>query len=648
MSVWTDRIQFMMTGESDGFQPGSNTLLLAGGGNCPNRQLVIHHSSAAGLQAALASVYGAGSTVNPFFGIESLVSWSWVYAAQGHTATNAALEMRRAFGSVLMPSLAWEFMYKGGRLLGKQWTAGSITLVNGQEIRGDHDPYFAGYLETLNSGNTSYARPSGNFGYEMWPAPSATDPGVVQFRGGYDKTKMQSALAYAAGFQVRVIPRDPALPLDPPNTIKFIAAQGADFYGDRAFASHTDNGGICDGPNSRWVKIPSTGEWVWIMFVTFDTTYNDTYRPPFAAAASLPNYTGSWPYNNAPTYARTLAQIIANPPTDMIAYYADGGVVTPPVVPPVGVLVPGAATRPVFGPKVVSTYKDFGDKNRTDLIAPVWQTLALASALSGAAYVQPLLVTASPASTITIVSGNPGWLSITTPGGVPALSGTVPAGQAIHTLVLRATSAGFSPVDITLQLTVNEPGIITTTVLPGGVAGDPYNVPLQVSGTGPFTWSVASGEASLTARGLTLSPGGTLSGTLIAGALSFTARATGPFSTFDDQAYSITFGSGGQEPIVTKTSMVSGTTGIAYTDTITATGAGTVTRTIVAGSLPPGLSMAGTTGVVSGTPTQTGTFVFAVRPSSTYGTGPDVTLSITIYGPAAIAGVANPFARLLG
>lgn len=58
----------------------------------------------------------------------------------------------------------------------------------------------------------------------------------------------------------------------------------------------------------------------------------------------------------------------------------------------------------------------------------------------------------------------------------------------------------------------------------------------------------------------------------------------------------------------------SGQVGVPYTHTFPTTGVtGTPTFSIVAGSLPPGLTLNTLTGVVSGSPTTPGTFSFTVR-----------------------------------
>jgi photosystem II stability/assembly factor-like uncharacterized protein len=87
---------------------------------------------------------------------------------------------------------------------------------------------------------------------------------------------------------------------------------------------------------------------------------------------------------------------------------------------------------------------------------------------------------------------------------------------------------------------------------------------------------------------------------------------------------------------ITTTSLASGTLGVSYSDTLTATGGfPPYTWSIISGSFPGGLSLNSATGVISGTPTISGTFNFTAQvtdgfhPNNTY----TKALSITINGP---------------
>jgi hypothetical protein len=82
-------------------------------------------------------------------------------------------------------------------------------------------------------------------------------------------------------------------------------------------------------------------------------------------------------------------------------------------------------------------------------------------------------------------------------------------------------------------------------------------------------------------------------------------------------------------PAITTASLPGGTAGEAYSQTLTATGSTPLIWTLAPGSsLPAGLTLA-TTGVLSGTPTATGTFTFTVKAANRVGSDTKA-LSITI------------------
>lgn len=94
-----------------------------------------------------------------------------------------------------------------------------------------------------------------------------------------------------------------------------------------------------------------------------------------------------------------------------------------------------------------------------------------------------------------------------------------------------------------------------------------------------------------------------------------------------------TFGTISTSPEITSAAPPSATVGTPYTHTITATGTPAPTFTVTTGSLPPGLQLDTTSGVISGTPTTSGSFTFTVTASN--GTAPDSTATYTLTITAA-------------
>ena len=91
--------------------------------------------------------------------------------------------------------------------------------------------------------------------------------------------------------------------------------------------------------------------------------------------------------------------------------------------------------------------------------------------------------------------------------------------------------------------------------------------------------------------------------------------------------------------MITTTSLANGTAGVAYSATLAATGGVTpYVWSIVSGSLPAGLSLNASTGMISGTPTSAGTSNFTVQVTDAQNPADSDTqaLSLTINSPAPL------------
>src|SRR6202022_2269003 len=183
---------------------------------------------------------------------------------------------------------------------------------------------------------------------------------------------------------------------------------------------------------------------------------------------------------------------------------------------------------------------------------------------------------------------------------------------------------------------------VTTTSLPGGTQNAAYSATLAaVGGTTPYSWSITSGTLP---TGLTLAPStGVISGTpTVVGTSNFTVQVTDANSVTATRALSLTVAG---PPTVTTTALPGGTQNTAYTATLAATG-GTApyTWSITSGTLPTGLTLASSTGVISGTPTVVITSNFTVQvtdASSLTGTTP-LSLSVAAPPPPTVTTTALP------
>jgi hypothetical protein len=93
----------------------------------------------------------------------------------------------------------------------------------------------------------------------------------------------------------------------------------------------------------------------------------------------------------------------------------------------------------------------------------------------------------------------------------------------------------------------------------------------------------------------------------------------------------------GTAPTITTTTLPNGTVGAAYSATLAATGDTPITWSIDSGTLPGGLTLTGSTGVISGIPAAAGTATFTVK--ATNGVSPDAAKSLSI---TVTAGSAPP------
>jgi hypothetical protein len=203
--------------------------------------------------------------------------------------------------------------------------------------------------------------------------------------------------------------------------------------------------------------------------------------------------------------------------------------------------------------------------------------------------------------------------------GTPTINGT-------SNFVILVADAASASASQGLSITIASNLAITTSTLPGGTVGAAYSRTLNSSGgTPPLTWSVSSG-ALPAGLGLNTSTG-TISGTPSAvEATQFTIQAFDHAGATAFQSLSITTA---PALFIVTTAMPGGTRNAPYSQPFTVTG-GTapLVFSIQSGSLPDGLSINSSNGVISGTPTSNGSSTFLV--SVVDGAGQGVSQSITI------------------
>ncbi|WP_439622842.1 putative Ig domain-containing protein [Gemmata sp.] len=219
--------------------------------------------------------------------------------------------------------------------------------------------------------------------------------------------------------------------------------------------------------------------------------------------------------------------------------------------------------------------------------------------------------------------------------GTPTTAGT-------SNFTVTATDVSGATATRPLSILVN-PAMVLGAI-PDWTVGLNYgNKPITVTGgTGAKTFAVTSG--SLPNDLLLNEATGVVSGTPSAtGTFNFTVTATDAVGATTDRAYTLTINAA---PVITTTLLpawtrfVSAAASVGYSQTIAVTGSAPFTFALVAGlgSLPTGLTLNATTGVISGNPTTTVTtpINFTIRATDAAGVSTTQALSITINAPLAI------------
>lgn len=209
-------------------------------------------------------------------------------------------------------------------------------------------------------------------------------------------------------------------------------------------------------------------------------------------------------------------------------------------------------------------------------------------------------------------------------------SGTLPAGLTLRSSgLLSGTPMAIGASSITVQVTDSStpPRSATTTFvlmvaspvlvapsLPTANPGSAYSQPITVlTGTPPFAFSLVGGALPV---GLILASNGTVSGTtnVAPGTFTFVVKVTDSSATpvSDNQVIAISVA-----PLlaITTPTLPNGAVAVPYSATVSATGGlAPVAFSVTSGTLPPGLTLS-PQGVLSGTPSLTGTFTFVVDAS---------------------------------
>jgi len=232
---------------------------------------------------------------------------------------------------------------------------------------------------------------------------------------------------------------------------------------------------------------------------------------------------------------------------------------------------------------------------------PQIATTSLPSATLGQPYQAQLETVDDRPGTWSVAQGSlPPGLSLN--GSTGIISGTPTATTSGEFAILFRDSDGRVVAKMfTISFAQGE-SLIVTTSLPGGAKGAAYSATLKAKDDRAGTWSITQGTlpAGLNLNATT----GVISGTPTAnGKSEFTVRFQDAASKVDTKALSITITDSGQAPVIATSSLPNGVVGDPYAVQMHTADGRAGTWSITQGTLPPGLALTASTGVISGTPT---------------------------------------------
>lgn len=257
---------------------------------------------------------------------------------------------------------------------------------------------------------------------------------------------------------------------------------------------------------------------------------------------------------------------------------------------------------------------------------PVITSPSSASGAAGQAF--SYQITASQNPTSFNATGLPSGLSVDTTTGL--ISGTPTVGGTFNATISATNATGTGSAPLTLNIALFPP-VVTSPTTASGQTGVPFTY--QITAANSATSYGATGLPT----GLTVNTStGLISGTpTTAGAFNATVSATNGAGT-GTQAVTFTISLG--PPVITSASTAGGAQTLPFSYQITATNSPT---NFAATGLPPGLSVNASTGLISGSPTTTGTFNVTISATNATGTG-SATLTITIgVGPPVITSATS-------
>lgn len=270
----------------------------------------------------------------------------------------------------------------------------------------------------------------------------------------------------------------------------------------------------------------------------------------------------------------------------------------------------------------------------SEVVAPAITASTPSQAMTGNLYQFPVLATGSPTPVYALTAGTlPTGLTLNSATGV--ITGTPTMGGS-RTFTVSVTANG-QTVDAEYTIAVRG---FTNVEPPLAALGVPYSFQLTAT-TQSAAFTVESGTLP---AGITLSDSGLLSGIpTTQGVTTFTVKNSYPSDFFGAPRKTMSIGTQARVTAFSSGAPVGGAVGQQYSFTFAANGFPLPKYAISSGSLPAGLILDATTGVVSGSPATSGLATFTVTARSVsplYASSKTVKYTLPIVGPAEITSEA--------